>query len=264
MLNASQIIAELHAIKMGIVAAHDKPDLVEELTKHFFYFAGSIKNEDLANTVKLHMDFPSLCEFYSNHYAHHFHQKELNQAQQLLAGTKYLDSVPEAHVQHYDQDANELKFVSRANRQHDFVVVGCGLFPETLMRCYKTEDFSRFIGIDIDTEITEMAANVFSAYMPLQPKKSVLFTATYGQEYNYSQASVIFIANSVKNKQAIIERAVATMPDDAIILARSSQRLCSLVFEDIYEQGSIAGIKEKASVATGTMSKTYMLMKACQ
>ena len=82
-----------------------------------------------------------------------------------------------------------------------FVMVGCGPLPVTILHVMNKTDVPEIIGIDID----ENALNLNKAAFPL-PDGRLKMIHTDGSEYDYSAADIVYIANLISPKSEVLSQ----------------------------------------------------------
>jgi hypothetical protein len=94
------------------------------------------------------------------------------------------------------------------------VMVGCGGRPFTMFRFHDQTTIPRIIGLDIVPEAVE-TANTLAARLGYPRIRAELCN---GLDYDYGQAQVVYIANMVSPKAAVVARVADTAPDDVTII----------------------------------------------
>lgn len=99
-------------------------------------------------------------------------------------------------------------------RCQQVVMVGCGGRPFTMFRFHDQTTIPRIIGLDIVPEAVE-TANTLAARLGYPRIRAELCN---GLDYDYGQAQVVYIANMVSPKAAVVARVAETAPDDVTII----------------------------------------------
>lgn len=94
------------------------------------------------------------------------------------------------------------------------VMVGCGGRPFTMFRFHDQTAIPRIIGLDIVPEAVE-TANLLAAKLGYPRIRAELCN---GLDYDYRQAQLVYIANMVSPKAAVVARVADTAPDDVTIV----------------------------------------------
>lgn len=97
-----------------------------------------------------------------------------------------------------------------------FVLVGCGSFPVTIFHVFDRVNVPNIVGLDDRHDATRLFQQVIDKYQ-LNGMRSVNCS---GQEYDFSDAGVIYIANLVSPKKDVLNRIWETAPDNAQIIVR--------------------------------------------
>ncbi len=96
-----------------------------------------------------------------------------------------------------------------------FVLVGCGSLPVTMFNVYNRTEVPKIVGLDTRSSAIELTQRAFDKY-GLERMTSVMCV---GQEYDFSGANVIYVANMISPKKKVIDRIVETaLPGSQIIL----------------------------------------------
>lgn len=94
------------------------------------------------------------------------------------------------------------------------VMVGCGGRPFTMFRFHDQTTIPQIIGLDIVPEAVE-TANVLAAKLGYPRIRAELCN---GLDYDYANAQVVYIANMVSPKAAVVARVADTAPEDVTII----------------------------------------------
>lgn len=94
------------------------------------------------------------------------------------------------------------------------VMVGCGGRPFTMFRFHDQTTASQITGLDIVPEAVE-TANTLAAKLGYARIRAELCN---GLDYDYADAQVVYIANMVSPKAAVVTRVAETAPEDVTII----------------------------------------------
>ncbi len=94
------------------------------------------------------------------------------------------------------------------------VMVGCGGRPFTMFRFHDQTSSAQIIGLDIVPEAVE-TANMLAAKLGYPRIRAELCD---GLDYDYGKAQVVYIANMVSPKAAIVERVADTASENVTIV----------------------------------------------
>lgn len=232
----------------------------------FAYFS-DVKNDEVVNAVEKHAAFDSLQTFLSHHWLQNFYAKEVAQGNRMLSGIEPygLQTTDYQYLINFDPEIMELiEKYAPSEHNYELVMAGCGPYPETLIRMYTSSicHMSRFNGLDNQHEAITIAKRLCDKFVKPLPNKKLYFTQTLSEQYDYSSAGLIILANSLRNKRKTLERAIATMPHDATIIVRNPMRLGKLIQDDIFKDGPLVkNIAMEKFVPIGIKSSIYVFKK---
>lgn len=142
-------------------------------------------------------------------------------AARMLLSPGYHQSVSDTAGRELDVVQELLPIETRST----FIFVGCGAVSHTMI-CAK-QRFSRAICIGIDHDNTSL---MWSRDL-LKAEPDYMFDIANGEDFDYSHASVVFMANALINKKAVLDRIVATLPDGGIVVVRRPVRFSNLLWD---------------------------------
>ncbi len=111
------------------------------------------------------------------------------------------------------------------NSKKQFVMVGCGYLPLTMLVYCNSYPKSKFIGIDIDEKAIKSCNELRKVY---DLGDNTFFKIIDGKKYNYINSKTILIAAMVKNKIAVLDRILSTVSVGSKIFIR-------LFYDEDYE-----------------------------
>jgi hypothetical protein len=118
---------------------------------------------------------------------------------------------------------------SRCSR---LVMVGCGALPSTIFHVYDKTEVREIVGLDI----RPVAIEAVSALVERFGSSRVKAELCDGRAFDYAGATVVFVANMVSPKAAVLARIADTAPTDVQIVLREPFSLGRL-WADSGEQG---------------------------
>lgn len=99
----------------------------------------------------------------------------------------------------------------------EFVMIGCGYLPLTILAYCKRYSKSMFKGIDVDEKATKSCNKLRNMYGLCN---NTMFKTIDGRKYNYINSKTILIAAMVKDKIDIINRILCTASIQSKIFIR--------------------------------------------
>lgn len=115
------------------------------------------------------------------------------------------------------------------SRCRRFVMAGCGPLPVTMFQVLDHTNVPAVVGIDCDLRAVGAAQELFQTRGDL--RASVVHGD--GQDYDYADANVIYIANMCSPKAAILDAVGRTVSKEAQIIAREPVSLGRLLAENV-------------------------------
>jgi len=134
-------------------------------------------------------------------------------------------------INNYHTVKNELSILENKN-PNTFVMVGSGPLPETILFLADNTDIQNIIGIDASPEAIAIAGDLIKN---LGYQNRIQFISSYGEEYDYANADVVHIANSVHNKSKVLNQIAKTCKKGTEILVRVPFGLSALPYETVDE-----------------------------
>jgi hypothetical protein len=108
---------------------------------------------------------------------------------------------------------NELASLSNCTR---FVMVGCGAFPATLIYAHLHCPKARIVGLDLDPGIFRVAQQVLHA----SRASRVDLRCHDASDFDYANSDVVYLANQVRGKRAVLSRVAETAGPEARVVVR--------------------------------------------
>jgi len=168
-------------------------------------------------------NYPSLLQLYniaSQHYEFYILSAEEEEVKKLLriaAGNifNFTNFAGLFGKQAYDRVEDMFSYIDFSSC-HRFVLVGCGALPVTIFQVHDHTKTPKLIALDIRTEAIETLKMITKKFNlnRIQPVQSA------GQDFDFTDADVIYIANLVSPKKQVLEQIAATAPEHVQIIVR--------------------------------------------
>ncbi len=98
-----------------------------------------------------------------------------------------------------------------------FVMVGCGQLPVSALHVHDRTNVGEVICIDVRPDAVS-DVDFLAGKLGMDNLRA---TACDGKDFNYRGAQVVYVANMVKGKTAVVARILETAPEDVQIVVRS-------------------------------------------
>ena len=108
-----------------------------------------------------------------------------------------------------------------------FVLVGCGALPATMFHVHDMTDVPEILGLDTRAQAIEALKRITRKF-GLTRIRPVLGS---GEEFDFQGSGVVYVANMVSPKKRVLERIVATAPENVQIVLRDPYSLGRLLTE---------------------------------
>lgn len=213
--NPAELVKDLAGLSRNIgiaeadalLAAH--PHLFahgELLTQGFYDLAVTAENDEIARIRTMDFDPP----------------------------VAYSDIMVDRMTTAYERVSDIFGWLDFANCRR-FVMIGCGQVPVTALHVCDRFDVAEVVCADIRTDAVQDAAYLFKRLGRLNMKSTVCS----GQEYDYTGAGIVYVANMVKGKAAVVARALETAGKDVQIVVRAPVGLAQLWNESIEDLSTL-------------------------
>lgn len=116
---------------------------------------------------------------------------------------------------------------------HTLIMVGCGPMPETVISIAENTNISKIIAIDSDAEAVFVAGRVVNK---LGLADRIILRSASGQDFDYSQADAIHIANFVRGKKEVLDQISKTAKGGCKVIARKAKLLSNLAYESVFPE----------------------------
>lgn len=188
---------------------------------------------------------------------------ETNIAKKFLqADVLYENSNPSAlSEEDYTGVEKELSLLTQGLSHCTIAMIGCGPFPETLMEIFrKNRNIKIAIGVEEKPEVAKLANAVIKKALP--GVNNIEVRTHEAESLNYSDFDVVFLANGLVNKGAILRQINATIKNTAEILARNPILMGKILYEDLRVLPQVKTFDIPASVQASKLSETLLLKKS--
>ncbi len=108
----------------------------------------------------------------------------------------------------------------------NFVMVGCGPLPATLLQVLERTRVTRVLGLDVRSEAVRAAATLLSGYA-----ERVALLRRDGSDFDYAAWDFVYVANLVENKAGVLAQIARTAPQHVRVVVREPVGLGALVAE---------------------------------
>lgn len=133
------------------------------------------------------------------------------------------------------------------------IMVWTGSFPETILYIYENTSIDTIIWIDKNQEAVYIASELVKA----QNVKKIKFLHYNGENYDYWNTDVIFVANFCFNKRKIFERIAKTAKPGTKILARNPVLFWRMFYED-----TVAALHPRLALIKKTEVNKFFLIES--
>lgn len=134
-------------------------------------------------------------------------------------------------VDNYKMVQKELDMLEKKDIE-TLVMIGCGPLPETILFISDNTNISKIIGIDNSNEAIAMAGDIIRA-MGLCDKVELF--CIDGEEFDFSGADVVFVANATNNKDDLFKQISKTAKKGTEIIVRNPTSLSNVLYRSLDE-----------------------------
>jgi hypothetical protein len=127
----------------------------------------------------------------------------------------------------YEMARKETRLID-LERRAAVAMVGCGIFPATLIFLAENCTIPRIVGIDRDPEVIGLAEELIS-----HTGHRISLVCGPGSHFDFGGFDLIYIANGTNEKSAVLARAAATCPDEAEFVVRIPFGPGRLFYQDL-------------------------------
>jgi tRNA/tmRNA/rRNA uracil-C5-methylase (TrmA/RlmC/RlmD family) len=132
-------------------------------------------------------------------------------------------------VDNYKMVQKELEMLEKENIE-TLVMIGCGPLPETILFISDNTNISKIIGVDMSNEAIAMAGDIIKA---MGLCKKVELVCSNGEDFDFSKADVVFVANATNNKNDLFKQISKTAKKGTEIILRNPYYLSNLVYKSL-------------------------------
>jgi hypothetical protein len=189
---------------------------------------GAAAGEDL---IDRHPELQEFAGSASRDYLEYIYRLERAEAGHLLNRTiserfRYLE-LAEAFGRHNYERVRDMFDAVDFKSCRRFVLVGCGPLPMTLYHVHDRTEVVELIAIDIEDE----AVGIVNETARRFGLNRISAAVASGEQYDYSQADIIYVANLVRPKRNVLERIADMAPAGAMVVLREPYSLGRLLTE---------------------------------
>jgi hypothetical protein len=176
-------------------------------------------------------EFQKLAPRASQDYLEYICAHERTEARNLLAHEldgrfRYFDLAEDFGRHNYERVRDMFDLVDfRSCRR--FVLAGCGPLPMTLYHVHDKTDAAELLAIVVDADAIATVAEMARRF----GLRRLSARAIAGEQFDYSGADVIYVANLVRPKRLVLQRIAETAPRSATIVLRDPYSLGRLLTE---------------------------------
>lgn len=134
-------------------------------------------------------------------------------------------------IDNYKMVSKEIQMIEKKNPQK-LVMIGCGSLPETILFIADNTDIPDIIGIDCNQEAIAIAGDIIKA---LGHEDRIRLVCSYGEEYDFSDADIIHIANATRDKNAVFQQISKTAKKGTDIIVRNPTYLAKMMYTSLKE-----------------------------
>lgn len=251
--NSNNTTSEVTTSKL-IVQLDDFSNQIEKYqTTNFVEFKTTMKQfrKFLIESTSVQSQYSSIFSYFilnNNEYprfklkftnAENFYERiiELDENERILSCTDAdvnLDNLDNFLTDEFNKlflhDVNiEIEKIAGYILHENFVMVGCGSLPITLLAFCNKYPQSNFIGIDHSSEAVKKAIEIKNKLNI----KNLNFDITDGVNYDYKNADTVFVANTVIHKMEILKQIAMSAKSGAKIIIRIPSHAGHLLSEDV-------------------------------
>jgi hypothetical protein len=136
-----------------------------------------------------------------------------------------------------------------------FVMIGCGQIPMTALHVHDRTDVPEIVCVDIRTEA---AADVNWLAQKLGADR-ISALASDGKEFDFHDADIVYVANMVRGKDAVVRQVLATAPENVRIVVRAPVALGRLWTEAPQDFGGLGLRVAEAGPVSNNQSRDLLL-----
>ncbi len=254
-LELTELIATLHDLA-DRCALDGRQPAPRHVMDELWRVVTSVRDEPTLRAVTASVDFSRLRQTLAVPWAAHIREMERVQSDRLVShpherGGSVLATEGYAGV--------GAELATLAGRTFDrAVVVGCGAYPETMIALGDHGVVTdRGVALDRDPVTVRLANKILSRHRAAWPGTTVRAHAADGRHFDYREVGLVFLANGLTGKRAVLEQVARTGPPDIAVLARTPVGLARLLYEDAGRDGW----RTVSTVEPTPMSRTLLLAR---
>lgn len=220
---------------ININSTHDRKQFFDTM-KEFREYLACITDEKLCDLFSHSIHYNTFKEFFRE--KNYFYMRAIECVEAFSIMTKwehwssnFIDLIDKDYIQtRYQKKVNELKSIDFTGATN-MVCVWCWPMPETILFIYENTEIDNIIWIDNSSEAIYIAWEMIRSLS----LENINLVHINWEEYDYSDADIVYIPWFVYPKNPILDRIVETWKDNVQILVDSSLYLQKMLFDDVWE-----------------------------
>jgi len=239
----------------------DQSERFISVMESLWAFLSSIENDYIVTKLQNDIRFATIQKYLAGKWHEYINLIEVSIANKFLTDKSLHNSTHSAlSEEDYVGVNKELSLLARTLSDCTVIMLGCGPFPETLMEIYKLNNgVKRVIGIEKRSEIGDIAKRVIKRALP--NIENVKIESAIAETLNYEKIDIVFLANGLLNKGAILQRIYDTSKSSVEVIARNPILMGKILYEDLYTLPQLDLFTVCSSVQASKLSETLLLKK---
>lgn len=214
-IDSSIIAKEIEEILVSL----DK-DQSNDVMERLLTIGEQFSSEDGDSFIDQKLELLKLSSLAIPHYCSYILALEEEQSQNLLSSSNdnkftFEKTANQFGKQSYNRVKGIFDEVNFSNCE-SFVMVGCGALPVTMFQVLEHTNVPKIIGLDVRQEAISTVYAIAEKYQ----LKRVSALLSGGQNFNFSNCDVVYIANMVSPKKAVLEQIFKTAQPTVQIILR--------------------------------------------
>ena len=186
----------------------------------------------LINAIREDRRFVEFKVIFSNWWCSYISDLEMTNSNIFLKSDSLNENSSILNEEGYVPLAEELGAMRLDFNDKKFLMVGSGPFPETL--CFVANHYktNKIFGMDSNLEAIKNAEKILQI-MRLTKNNKIGLIYSVAQDFDFSNIDIVFMANGLRNKSAILDQVYKTSHNEIDIIIRNPVSLASLFYEDL-------------------------------